>query len=127
MFSRILSAVLSSWSTLTRLASPVFAPVVSFLKQSKNDLIRLIVFTGLAVLMFYPDYTLIQTARYVFGFLACIALFSHVTRRLLFPYVDLGSFFEEAKRGNVAAALVVLGICVILAVTFIVAGSFFAQ
>lgn len=35
-----------------------------------------------------------------------LVAFNHITRRLLFPSIDLRAFFTEARNGNIAAAIV---------------------
>lgn len=43
-----------------------------------------------------------------------LVTFNHIVRRILLPYIDLRTWLEEAKKGNMAAAVVVCGVFYVL-------------
>lgn len=48
-----------------------------------------------------------------------VAAVSHVVRRVLFPKIHMMEFANKAKENPIAAAIVYLGVCIVLA-TFVV-------
>ena len=49
-----------------------------------------------------------------------IAAFSHLTRRIFFPEIDLKEFAKTAKETPLSASIVFLGVCVILSTLIVV-------
>lgn len=101
------------------------AAIKNFLSKNKFDVVRFIVLGGLSVLLFYPDLENFHTVKYVFAFLVVVAFITHVTRRLLFPYVDLNQFAKKALETSDGAAKVFQSVSIIIAVSIFVAASFF--
>lgn len=68
-----------------------------------------------------PDHGLIQELPFGAGTLAMFLLgvraiiyitLLHISRRALFDYLDLEVYFNEAKQGNVAAGLAIIGVSI---------------
>ncbi len=84
----------------------------------KRNLVTLLPLLALAGLVVVPSDTR-SVLFYALGVSAAFIGFSHVTRKLLFPYVDLEAYFNEALRGNMAAAVVVLAVCGVLSAVIV--------
>jgi len=59
------------------------------------------------------------------GFGISVSLITHVTRRILFPYLDLKQYAEKALEDPRSAGMVFLGICIIIAVSIFASAGFF--
>jgi hydrogenase/urease accessory protein HupE len=103
--------------------------------QLSTDLAIIIVGIIAMCFFFYPFHTgvnpfqelkdSLRIVNYVAGFSVAVALITHLTRRLLFPYIKLRTYAEKALEESNGAAIVFFGICLILAVTIDTAGKFF--
>ena len=76
---------------------------------------RLTPLIGLAGLAFMRDLEGLRVVLYVLGILLLIAVTSHVLRKVLFPYLDLGAFVAKALEDSRAAGMVFLGMSIIIA------------
>lgn len=93
------------------------------LQRIKVDLARLaglFVIATLAVIMSAPVAQFIGEPAYAPWLLfAGLALYgvalSHVLRRVLFPYIDLKLFANDARQSGTGAGLVFVGVCIVLA------------
>ena len=84
-----------------------------------------------ATLLADPDNGLIQELPFGSGTLATFLLgiraivyvtLLHLSRRALFDYIDLEIYFNEAKQGNVAAGLAIIGVSIaMLAISILIA------
>lgn len=98
-----------------------------FMHRLGVDLLRLIfLFTiviGLSsvdgVFQFSEQYAYLSAVLSSTAVVLSIAGISHIVRRILFPFVDLQEFAKAALSHPTAAAVVFLGICIVLS-TFIV-------
>lgn len=87
----------------------------------------------LAMLLADPDNGLIQELPFGAGTIAMLLMtvraviyitLLHVSRRALMDYVDLEVYFEEAKKGNVAAGLAIAGTgIVMIAIAILIAAA----
>ena len=77
------------------------------------------------LLCFANDLQTLNVLRYVFGFLFAIALISHFTRKVLFPYVKGSEIARAAMQTPLGAGLMFLGFCLIICTTMLVAADFF--
>lgn len=106
---------------------PAIKNIVSFFtpKVSRLDLQRYIFMTGLVIFCFYDDPTTLNILQFVFGFLIAISLITHLMRKALLPYIDMEKVYNKAVSSAEGAAVLGLGVCVILATSIFVAGQFF--
>ena len=86
----------------------------------------MVIFTVLVLIgsiLFDPDAGLIQQLSFGAGTLAMVLIavrsilyiaLLHVSRKALFDYLDLEEFFVEAKKGNSAAGLAIIGVGITL-------------
>lgn len=77
------------------------------------------------ILCFWGDWATLGVLKYVFGFLFAIALISHFTRKVLFPYVKGADVAKQAIQTPLGAGLVFLGFSLIICTTMLVAADFF--
>jgi hypothetical protein len=100
----------------------------------RTDIGRVIIGILLMVLLFYPFgieqghvelAANLRIVMYVTAFCIATALITHITRRILFPYIDLKVYARKALETPMASAVVFLGICLIISVTVWSAVSFF--
>lgn len=83
-------------------------------KRHRQDLYRTMAFIVLATLLYVIDATnLVVIQAFLIG--TFLALGSHITRRILFPSLDLQEIARRAWQDNsMAAAVVFVGICLVL-------------
>jgi len=83
----------------------------------KNDVGRLLAVALLGVLILIPLGTTTGWGALAFnGFsILAVVIFSHVTRRVLFPYLDLKRFAHKAMESATGAGIVVLAVCIVIA------------
>jgi|WetSurMetagenome_2_1015567.scaffolds.fasta_scaffold195427_2 hypothetical protein len=103
--------------------------------QLKSDSGRLLIGFVFMCLFFYPfDFSVVgwtelkanlRIVCYVAGFATATALITHLTRRLLFPYIDLKRFSDKALSDPLSAGMVFFGVCLIIATTIYSAAGFF--
>lgn len=79
-----------------------------------TEAIRLTPLIGLAGLAFMRDLESLQVVLYVLGILLLIAVTTHILRKVLFPYLDLGAFVAKALEDPRAAGMVFLGMSFII-------------
>jgi len=89
------------------------------------DMYRIVFLALIMIGLFAPDWSSLQIVKYVAGFLAAIALLTHITRKLMFPYIDLRKYAEKALEDSKASALVVFSMCLIVSVTIFSVAQFF--
>lgn len=95
-------------------------------KVIRTDLGRVGIGLFIMCLMFLPDLVEnLQIVKYVSGFLIFVAVVTHVTRRLLFPYINLKYYAIRALADPVASAIVFFGVCLIISVSIWSAAGFF--
>jgi hypothetical protein len=79
-----------------------------------TETMRLTPLIGLAGLAFMRDLDGLRVVLYVLGIMLLIAATSHVLRKVLFPYLDLGAFVAKALEDSRAAGMVFLGMSFII-------------
>ncbi len=79
-----------------------------------TETMRLTPLLGLAGLAFMRDLEGLRVVLYVLGIMLLIAVTSHVLRKVLFPYLDLGAFVAKALEDSRAAGMVFLGMSFII-------------
>ena len=79
-----------------------------------TETMRLAPLLGLAGLAFMRDLDSLQVVLYVLGILLLISVTTHVLRKVLFPYLDLGAFVAKALEDPRAAGMVFLGMSFII-------------
>ena len=79
-----------------------------------TEAMRLTPLLGLAGLAFMRDLESLQVVLYVLGILLLIAVTTHILRKVLFPYLDLGAFVAKALEDSRAAGMVFLGMSFII-------------
>jgi hypothetical protein len=79
-----------------------------------TEAMRLFPLIGLAGLAFMRDLDSLQVVLYVLGILLLIAVTTHILRKVLFPYLDLGAFVSKALEDPRAAGMVFLGMSFII-------------
>jgi hypothetical protein len=80
----------------------------------RNDAIRILPFVVLLGTFWFGDLDGFLTVIIGVGMATAYALFSHATRRILFPYLDLQKFANAALGNPTGAGLVFLGVCILL-------------
>jgi hypothetical protein len=102
-------------------------------KQVASDLYRGLI--GLALILFMLSWTSdlesLTANLHIIGlqiaFSIATALLSHVTRRLLFPYLDLQELVIAARGQPMASAIVFLSVCMVLSTMIISASAFISN
>lgn len=61
------------------------------------------------------------------GVAVLLALASHITRRLLFHYLDLGDLAKKALENSIGAAIVFASVCYLLAVLINTSAALYAR
>lgn len=87
----------------------------------------------IAMFLADPDNGLIQDLPFGAGTIAMLLMtvraviyitLLHVSRRALVDYIDLEVYFEEAKKGNVAAGLSIVGVAIMMiAIAILIAAA----
>lgn len=93
--------------------------------HSLNDTMRILVMVVVAALLFYPDFTMLRIVQYVLGIQVALSLISHVTRKMLFPKVDIDVFFDKAKEEPLSASIAIMSVSLVLATLIFVSGHLF--
>lgn len=84
-----------------------------FLKELK----RAWPFLLLAGLMLAPDPGALSVVGYAVGIVAVAVILSHLSRKLLFPYLDIETLIREiGTENNVAASIVVASTVVLMGI-----------
>ena len=97
-------------------------------KQLQTDFFRVVGGFLLMCALFWPD--LVENLiifKYVAGFLIGVGVITHITRRILFPYINLTEYAKTSLQNPIAAAIVFFGVCVIIAVTITASAGFFSR
>ena len=103
------------------------------IRQMASDSYRTIISVALvvALLTWTSDAESISANLHIIGlcsaFSIATALLSHITRRLLFPYLDLQELINEAKREPMASAVVFLSVCLVLSTMIYASSAFFSH
>ena len=92
---------------------------------SYEDTARILFMVLAATILFWPDTTMFDIVRYVLGIQITLSLMSHLTRKLLFPYVQMSDLFDEVKKDPKAAAIAILSISIILSTLIYVSSRLF--
>lgn len=79
-----------------------------------TEAMRLTPLLGLAGLAFMRDLESLQVILWVLGILLLIAVTSHILRKVLFPYLDLGAFVAKSLEDPRASGMVFLGMSFII-------------
>lgn len=95
-----------------------------FAKRAGIDLVRCLVIVGMVFGMGLADglFDIPEKYSYLTALLSStsivllVAAISHVTRRILFPGIDLKVFAKESMGHPIASALVFLSVCVVISV-----------
>lgn len=67
----------------------------------------------------------LHIAAYMTGFGVTVSLITHITRRILFPYINLSQYAKKALEEPTSAGMVFMGICIIIAFTIVASAGFF--
>lgn len=100
---------------------------IYFLKRLGKDTLRLFILFAFAAILssidkifnFGEQYAFLTAVLSSTSIVLVVAGVSHIVRRILFPSVDLKLFSRESLRSPISAAIVFLGVCIVLA-TFVV-------
>jgi Kef-type K+ transport system membrane component KefB len=85
-------------------------------KRLGVDIIRIVLFSLISLLALIPMWQASQVIFYFIGAIALLAIATHLFRRLLFPYIDLREHADSAlHEKNIASALIVLAVTLIMA------------
>lgn len=82
--------------------------------KSVTEAMRLTPLIGLAGIIFMRDIEGLQVVLYVLGILLIVSVTSHVVRKILFPYLDLGAYVAKALEDPRASGMVFLGMSFII-------------
>jgi hypothetical protein len=84
-------------------------------------IVGIVVVLGLidSVFAFSGPFSFLTAALTSTSIVLIIAAVSHLTRRILFPNIDLKKLVHEATYNPLASALVFLGVCIVLSVMII--------
>lgn len=82
----------------------------------KREFWRFLPLCLLAVVGLWGDLPSFKVLFYAIGITVTGAYLSHITRRILFPYIDLSVAWDKANDTELGAALCFLGVCLLLAV-----------
>lgn len=88
-----------------------------------RDYWRTAAFSMLSLLALIPMWDASQVVFYFIGAISLVALYSHIARKLFFPYIDLEEFADRAKEQPVASAIVFAAVTALLCTIIFVAGS----
>lgn len=105
--------------------SPTPVPAASAAGLSVTDLITMLSRYGIDLRtllllipaggVFYVDEATAKAAVFSMLFMGMFALMSHVLRKVFFPYVDMQKFSDAALGNPIGAALVFMGVCIVIA------------
>ena len=84
--------------------------------KAVTEVMRLTPLIGVAGILLVPDIAGLKVVMYMIGILLLVAATSHLIRKILFPYLDLGEFVAKAHEDPKAAGMVFLGMSFILGV-----------
>lgn len=87
-----------------------------FQKRAVHEYLRWFVLGTLSLLALIPMWDASQVVFYFIGVVSLIALFSHVARRVFFPYVDVERYAAKALEDPIAASLIFMSITLLLCV-----------
>lgn len=87
-----------------------------FQKRAIHEYLRWLVLGAISLLALIPMWDASQVVFYFIGVVSLIALFSHLTRRVFFPYVDVEKYAAKALEEPLAASLVFMSITFLLCV-----------
>lgn len=73
--------------------------------------------------MAYTDYAGFGVVAYMLALMTVIALFSHVMRRILFPYLDMKIISDRADESPISAAIVFASVAFIVGCIIITVGG----
>lgn len=99
-----------------------------FISLTKDSDLRRLVFLGIFLLIisqidriftFDGNMAFLTAVLNSTSVVIVVAAVSHVVRRVLFPKIHMMEFANKAKENPIAAAIVYLGVCIVLA-TFVV-------
>lgn len=82
--------------------------------KAVTEVMRLFPLLGLAGLAFMGSLDSLRVIGYVLGILLLISVTTHILRKVLFPYLDLGAFVAKALEDSRAAGMVFLGMSFII-------------
>lgn len=93
-------------------------------KRHQHEIARTVLFGALSLLALIPMWDTSQVIFYFVGAMSILALYSHISRRLFFPYIDMGDYARAALRDkNLPAAVIFASVTAVICTTLIVAGS----
>ena len=98
---------------------------INLYEKVRLDVLRMSFLVACIAALFALDMETLHIVLYVFGFLLSIALITHVTRRVLFPYIHLKEYTSKALEHPIGAAIIFLGVSMIISVTITAASGFF--
>jgi len=96
--------------------------------SSWTDTARIALMAALAYFLFTQTPDLEATLKivlYVFGFQVVMSLMSHISRKLLFPYIDIKQFVAKALEDPLASSVIVLSMSVLISTFVAVSAQFF--
>ena len=82
--------------------------------------VRLLGIAALASYSLYAAWDVMAVVMFMIGVTAIVSLATHYLRKLLFPYVNMERFANEAVKNPIAAAIVFASICVVISVILFV-------
>jgi len=84
---------------------------------------RLLPLIALLGIFLYVDYDGTYAIIYMLGLMTLIALFSHVARRLMFPYLDMKVIADKADESPMSSAIVFASIAFIIGCLILTVGG----
>lgn len=84
------------------------------LKRHRTELFRLLPIIAVSIFFFTADVVATGPLFLAISFVVAFAGISHLLRRILFPYIDMGQLFEAAKWNPLSAAIIFLSITLFL-------------
>jgi len=73
------------------------------------------------------DLPVLMTLAYSLAAMTIVTALAHVTRRILFPYIDMEAVWQRALESSYGAGMVFLGICIQVSSTMIACAIWIAK
>jgi len=93
-------------------------------KRHQWEVARTLIFGALSLLALIPMWDTSQVIFYFVGAMSILALYSHISRRLFFPYINMHELADSAINDkNMPAAILFASVTAVICTTLIVAGG----
>ncbi len=106
--------------------SRVYYYCLNVFHNNANDVARVLILSLLVYFSLGQDITAIELLKYALGMTVAFALFSHVQRRVFFPYLNMKTLMHKAMNENsIASAIVFFSVSLIICTLLWVSSGFF--